>query len=78
MAYNAIGFVSVDSVLTSGIVVRLYLRSDGSLIGSDITTVSGTWSIATTHDDYHYAIALYTVSGTNALIYDWLHPTLNP
>jgi hypothetical protein len=78
MAYNAVGYVSVESVLTSGIVVRLYRRSDGSFIGEDTTTVSGTWTISTDHNEYHYAIALYTTSGTNALIYDWLHPTLNP
>jgi hypothetical protein len=75
---DAEGYVMVGDVLTSGIVVRLYRRADGSLVGEDITTVSGTFTIPTIYDEYHYALALYTTSGTNALIYDWLHPTLNP
>jgi len=76
---DAMGWTSINDVLTSGIVVRLYRRSDGSLVGEDISaTISGIWNIPTTYDEYHYAIGLYPVSGTNSLIYDWLHPTLNP
>jgi hypothetical protein len=72
---DAEGCATVNDVLTSGIVVRLYKRSDGSLVGEDTTNASGTWNIPTTYDEYHYAIGLYPVSGTNALIYDWLYPT---
>ena len=76
---DAMGWTSINDVLTSGIVVRLYRRTDGSLVGEDISaTLSGTWNIPTTYDEYHYAVGLYPVSGTNSLIYDWLHPTLNP
>ncbi len=76
---DAMGWTAINDVLTSGIVVRLYRRSDGSLVGEDISaTISGIWNIPTTYDEYHYAIGLYPVSGTNSLIYDWLHPTLNP
>lgn len=73
---DAAGWTSINDVLTSGIVVRLYRRTDGSLVGEDISaTISGIWNIPTTYDELHYAIALYPVSGTNALIYDWLEPT---
>ena len=76
---DAEGWTKISGVLTSGIVVRLYRRSTGEFVGQDISsTVSGIWNIPTTFDEYHYAIALYPTSGTNALIYDWLHPTLNP
>lgn len=76
---DAMGWTKINDVLTSGIVVRLYRRSDGSLVGEDISaTLSGIWNIPTTYDEYHYAIGLYPTSGTNSLIYDWLHPTLNP
>jgi hypothetical protein len=72
---DAEGCATVNDVLTSGIVVRLYRRSDGSLVGEATTNASGTWNIPTTYSEYHYAIGLYPVSGTNALIYDWLYPT---
>jgi len=73
---DAAGWTSINDVLTSGIVVRLYRRLDGELVGEDISaTISGIWNIPTTYDEYHYALALYPVSGTNALIYDWLEPT---
>jgi hypothetical protein len=44
-------------------------------VGEATTNASGTWNIPTTYSEYHYAIGLYPVSGTNALIYDWLYPT---
>lgn len=76
---DAEGWTSIAGTLTSGIVVRLYRRDTGELVGEDISsTASGIWNIPTTYDEYHYAIALYPTSGTNALIKDWLHPTLNP
>jgi hypothetical protein len=78
MAYTCSGTVYVNETLTSGIEVRLYRRSTGLLVGSDITTVAGTFGIESSYNEYHYVIALYTTSGTSALIYDWLHPTLNP
>ncbi len=77
MAFTCSGTVKVDSVLTSGIEIRLYRRSNGSLIGSDTTTVAGTFSITTAFSDYHFAIAMSPSSGTNSLIYDWLDPTIS-
>ena len=77
MSYTCSGTVQVDAVLTSGIEVRLYRRSDGSLLGSDTTTAAGTFSIASSYQEYHFAIAMAPASGTNSLIYDWLYPTVS-
>ena len=77
MSYTCSGTVYVDDVLTSGIDVRLYRRSDGAPVGSDTTTAAGTFSIASPFNEYHYVVALYTTSGTNALIYDWIYPTVS-
>jgi len=70
------GYTEINNVRTSGIEVRLYRRSDGSFIDSTTSAgVSGTFSINSIYNEYHYAIALYP-SGvdTNALIYDHLLP----
>ena len=75
------GTTEVNSVLASGIPVRLYRRSNGVLIGSTTSTSGGLFEIESTYNESHYCVALYvsTVSGvditeTNALIYDHLIP----
>ncbi len=69
------GYAEVDNVLTSGIPIRLYLRSTGEMVGNTVyTTASGSFAIETTYSGAHYAIALSPASGTNALIYDYLVP----
>lgn len=69
------GTTEVNSVLTEGVSVRLYRRSDGALIGSTASISGGLFEIESTYNESHYAIAMHpTDSGTNALIYDWLTP----
>ena len=75
------GTTEVNDTLTSGIPVRLYRRSTGELIGSTVSTTSGTFEVETDYNESHYCVALYasTASGvditeTNALIYDHLEP----
>jgi len=70
------GHTQVAGTGASGIPVRLYRRSTGVYIGGAISSgVSGTFNIPTDYNEYHYAVALYTSSGTNALIADWLKPS---
>lgn len=69
------GYVTIDDVPASGVPVRLYLRDTGEMIGEDVSsTVSGTFTIETDYNDYHYAIALRDASNRNAQIADWLIP----
>ena len=70
------GYTEVNGTRASGIPVRLYRRSTGVLVsGTESTGVSGTFSIVTSYNEAHYAVALHpTDSGTNALIYDYLTP----
>ncbi|MHA1355733.1 MAG: DUF2341 domain-containing protein, partial [Candidatus Heimdallarchaeota archaeon] len=71
------GTTEVNGALTSGIPVRLYLRSDGSYVGGTTSTgVSGTFEIETDHNEHHYAIAIIHPDDedTNAEIFDWLKP----
>ena len=72
--YTASGTTTVDGLLTGGIPVRLYRRVNGDLVGSTISEPDGTFVIDSTHNEEHYVTALYTASGTNALIYDWIAP----
>jgi hypothetical protein len=73
--YKCAGYVEIDGTRTSGIPVRLYLRSDGELVGFTTSAgISGTFEIDTLYNENHYCIALFTSSGTNALIYDYLKP----
>ena len=74
--FKCAGYTEVDSVLTSGIPVRLYKRDTGELIGSTTSAgVSGTFEIDTIYNENHYVVAIQpTDSGTNALIYDWITP----
>jgi len=73
------GYTEVDGVRTSGIPVRLYKRSDGSMLGEAVTSgVSGTFVIPTSYTGYHYAVALHpTDDYRNAEIYDWLAPVVS-
>jgi len=76
MSYMCSGYTQVAGTGTSGIPVRLYRRSTGEYIGEAVSSgVSGTFNISTDYNEYHYAVALYTSSGTNALIADWLTPS---
>jgi len=68
------GCVKVEGVPTAGIPVRLYRHDTGELVGSTVSGQDGKFSITTRYDGWHYAVAVYTVSGTNALIHDWLKP----
>ena len=74
MAFTCSGTVQVDSVFTDGINVRLYRRSTGLFVNESTTISGGLFEIESTYDEDHYIIALYTTSGTNALIYDYIHP----
>ncbi len=70
------GHTQVAGTGASGIPVRLYRRSTGAYIGGVVSSgVSGTFDIITDYNEDHYAVALYTTSGTNALILDWLNPS---
>ena len=73
------GYTEVNGVRTSGIPVRLYKRSDGSMLGEAVTSgVSGTFAIPTSYTGYHYAVALHpTDDYRNAEIYDWLAPVIS-
>ena len=74
--FLAEGYTEIDSTRVSGVPVRLYRRSTGVLVGSDTSAgISGTFSIETTFNESHYAVALHpTDSGTNALIFDYVTP----
>jgi hypothetical protein len=68
------GVVYVDDYSMNGITVRLYRRSNGDLMDETITSVSGNFTLGSPYLDEHYIVALYTTSGTNALIYDFIQP----
>lgn len=69
------GDVYVNAGPASGIPIRLYRRSTGELIGQTTSTgVVATFEIASTYNEDHYAVALYSDDATNALIYDWVSP----
>ena len=69
------GYVEEQGVRTSGIPVRLHRRSNGEVIGNDVSsTVSGIFSIITDYNEEHYVVALHTDTTYNALIYDRITP----
>jgi hypothetical protein len=69
------GYTMVNGTRTSGIPVRLYRRSDGTLIsGTTSAGVSGTFEIETLYNEDHYAVALHPNEEINALIYDHISP----
>lgn len=72
--FTASGTVTVDGGLADNIPVRLYRRVNGSLVGQTTTANGGRFEIDTPYDEAHYIMALYTTSGTNAVIYDWIAP----
>lgn len=77
MAYTYSGIVYVDDIPWSGIPVRLYRRSDGTLV-SGVTSVSGGhFEMTSPYSEEHYVVGLYPASGTNALIFDWLYSTVS-
>ena len=70
------GYVEDSGSPASGIPVRLYRRSTGELIGYDTSSgVSGTFSIPTDYNEYHYALAFYDTNDTNLAAADWLIPS---
>lgn len=72
--YMCSGTVEVDGVTTSGILIRLYNRVTGDLIGSTVSSGNGEFSIISDYDDAHFIIAYYGDDSRNALIYDWVIP----
>jgi len=77
-SYDCAGSIVVDDMPASGIEVRLYERDSGDLVESTISsTPSGIFSFGVQEDTDYYAVALYTDDTRNALIYDWLSPTIS-
>ena len=72
--FLASGTTEVNGVLTSGIDVRLYSRDTGELVGSSVSTISGTFNIETQCNSESYCVALSPYTDTNSLIYDFLEP----
>ena len=72
--FFASGSVVSNGIPVSGTLVRLYRRSDGSLVGESYTTSSGTFNIDTPYTEDHYCVALHSSATYNALIYDRLQP----
>lgn len=72
--FTASGTVTVDGYYISGIPVRLYRRSTGQFVAETTTVSGGLFEIDTPYYESHYIIAMYTTSGTNAIIYDWIAP----
>ena len=69
------GYVEEQGVRASGIPIRLHRRSNGEVIGSDISsTASGIFSIETDYNEEHYIVALHPDSNYNALIFDRITP----
>lgn len=70
------GNVTVEGVAYEA-TVRLYLRSDGSLVDETTSDVSGNYSFvggSLDTGEFYYVIALYEDDTYNALIWDWLQP----
>ena len=72
--FTCSGIVTVNGAPFYGVPVRLYRRSTGELIDSAYSGAGGLFAIDSPYNEEHYILALYTVSGTNALIYDRIHP----
>lgn len=71
------GITYVNDVPTGNIPVRLYRRSSGELVGETTSVSGGLFEVETPYEENHYVIGLYPASGTNALIYDWISPTIS-
>jgi len=74
MVFTCSGTVKVDDVFIDGIDVRLYRRSTGEFVEETTTISGGLFEIDSDFEEDHYVVALYTTSGTNALIYDYISP----
>jgi len=72
--FTASGTVTVDGLFINSIPVRLYRRLTGELVGEATTYSGGLFEIDTPYDETHYIMSMYTTSGTNAIIYDWIAP----
>ena len=72
--FTASGTVTVDGYFMDDVPVRLYRRSTGQLVGETTTYSGGLFEIDTPYDETHYIMSMYTTSGTNAIIYDWITP----
>lgn len=68
------GTVSVDSYFANNIKVRLYRRSTGELVDETTSSGMGNFILGSPYLEDHYVVALYTSSGTNALVYDFIAP----
>lgn len=69
------GYTALNGTLTSGIKVRLYRRSTGELVGEQLSTASGTFTIESTFNEYHNVMVMtQSDTTTNAEAYDWLDP----
>jgi len=68
------GTVEVDGVTTSGILIRLYNRETGNLVGSTVSSGNGKFSVTSASDGAHFIVAYYGDDSRNALIYDWVIP----
>ena len=74
VVYTCSGIVMVDDLPRTDIPVCLYRRSTGELVARKTTVSGGYFTIDSTYNEDHYVVALYTTSGTNAKIYDWISP----
>lgn len=75
LRFTCSGTVTVNDTAASGIQVRLYRRSDGSLVGSTTSSgLDGGFLIVTDYDEYHFVVAFAEANDTNAEIYDWIRP----
>ena len=72
--FTCSGIVTVNTIPTENIPIRLYRRNNGELVSLTTTVSGGLFTIDSPYDEEHYIIALYTASGTNALIYDRIQP----
>lgn len=72
------GNVLVGTTPLSNTVVNLYKRSTGELVDSTVTTESGTFTTMWDDvDEYYFIVALHPTTDYNALIYDYLDPTVS-
>ena len=56
------GTTSIDTVLTSGVQVRLYRRDTGALVESTVSEAEGKFTIITSYEGEHFAVAFADVN----------------
>lgn len=72
------GSVLEGTTALSGTTLYLYKRTTGELVSSTTTTYSGTFELPYLDAEEHYfVVALYPTSEFNALIYDYVYPTIS-